>query len=570
MVNGWLMDGSFGHGGLSCRIGRRLTTIDDARLGTSLPHLALTSSYLPLTTTLPPLPIINNSQPFQIQTPEGNINWALNSEIYNHDDIRANQLAGVKNPSKSDSSVIGHLYHKYGESNELWNSLDGIFACVIWDERTNTFVAARDAVGICSLYWGKGKDGSTWFASEMKSLQTKCEWIDTFPPGHVYRSTTGKLERWHNPVWMDEAYVGDQAADFAQIRETFITAVKKRLMSDAPLAVLLSGGLDSSLVASIAVRTVKDAENAFDRDHKMHTFSIGIEGSPDLKAAQKVADFLGTDHHSFTFTVEEGIDALHDLVWHIESYEQVRAAVPMYLLARKIKALGIKVVLSGEGADEELGGYLYFHKAPNAEEYHKECVRLVKRLYKFDVMRANKAPFAFGVETRVPFLDKAFLDLTMTMDAKEKMPDLKSKPDGVHPKLEKYVLRKAFDTPEDPFLPEEVLWRQKEQFSDGVGYDWVDGLKDYAERVISDEMWDAREIRFPEHTPRTKEYYLLRTIFEGHFPHESSLGTVPKGLSIACSTEEAIKWDDEWANAHEISGRAIQSVHESTAPNGTA
>lgn len=488
-----------------------------------------------------------------------------NSEIYNHEEIRNKQLAGVQNPSKSDSSIVGYLYQKYGDTNELWNSLDGIFACVIWDERTGTFCAARDPIGICSLYWGKGADGSVWFASEMKALQSKCEWVDTFPPGHVYRSTTDSIERWYNPIWIDEKYIGNQPADFTLVRETFIKAVVKRLMSDAPLAVLLSGGLDSSLVASVAVRHIKEATNAFDPDHKIHTFSIGIAGSPDLKAARKVADFLGTEHHECTFTVEEGIDALHDLIWHIESYEQVRASVPMYLLARKIKALGIKVVLSGEGADEELGGYLYFHKAPNPDEYHKECVRLVKRLHKFDVMRANKAPFAFGVETRVPFLDKAFLDLMMTMDPKEKMPDLKTKPDGVHPKLEKYVLRKAFDVPSSPYLPEEVLWRQKEQFSDGVGYDWVDGLKDYAEKVVSKDMWDARDIHFPEHTPRTKEYFLLRTIFEGHFPHPHALKTVPKGLSIACSTEEAIAWDPEWQNSHEISGRAIAAVHESTA-----
>ena len=479
-------------------------------------------------------------------------------------------MSDVEIPSRSDSSVVGYLYQKYGDTNDLWNQLDGIFACVIWDERTGEFTAARDAIGICSLYWGKGADGSTWFASEMKALQDKCEWVDTFPPGHVYRSKTGTIERWHNPIWMDESYIGDKPADFGVIRQTFIDAVVKRLMSDAPLAVLLSGGLDSSLVASVAVRHIKESTNAFDKDHPIHTFSIGIAGSPDLKAARKVADFLGTEHHEFTFTVEEGIDALYDLIWHIESYEQVRAAVPMYLLARKIKALGIKVVLSGEGADEELGGYLYFHKAPNAAEYHKECVRLVKRLYKFDVMRANKAPFAFGVETRVPFLDKAFLDVTMTMDAREKMPNLSEMPDGKHKKLEKYVLRKAFDEPSEPYLPEEVLWRQKEQFSDGVGYDWVDGLKNYADRVISDAMWDDRDRRFPEHTPRTKEYYLLRTIFEGHFPHPDSLKTVPKGLSIACSTEEAVKWDPEWENSHEISGRAIRAVHESHQPNGTA
>jgi len=468
----------------------------------------------------------------------------------------------VEIPSKSDSSIIGYLYQKYGDTNELWNSLDGIFACTLWDERTGYFCIARDPIGICSLYWGKAADGSVWVASEMKALQTRCEWIDIFPPGHVYRSTTGTLERWYNPAWLDLERIPTTPVDLPLLRQSFINAVVKRLMSDAPLGVLLSGGLDSSLVASVAVRHIKEATNAFDPDHKIDTFSIGIAGSPDLVAARRVSEFLGTQHHEFTFTVEEGIDALHDLIWHIESFEQVRAAVPMYLLARRIKAMGIKVVLSGEGADEEFGGYLFFHKAPNAAEYHKECVRLVARLHQWDVMRANKAPFAFGVETRVPFLDKTFLDVAMNIDAADKMPNLKEKPDGVHPKLEKYILRKAFDTPENPYLPEDVLWRQKEQFSDGVGYDWVDGLKDYAERVVSNDMWEARELRFPNDPPRTREYYLLRTIFEGHFRHPSALATVPRGLSIACSTPEALKWDPEWENCHEISGRAIKSVHE--------
>ena len=488
-----------------------------------------------------------------------------NSEIYNHQKIRDTALAGVDIPSKSDSAIIGYLYQKYGDTNELWNSLDGIFACVIWDERTGQFCAARDPIGICSLYWGQGEDGSVWFASEMKALQANCKSIDIFPPGHVYRSSTGSLERWFTPEWLNLERIPTTPVNLPVLRQTFIDAVVKRLMSDAPLAILLSGGLDSSLVASVAVRHIKEATNAFDPDHKLHTFSIGIEGSPDLKAAKKVANYLGTIHHEFTFTVEEGIDALHDLIWHIESYEQVRAAVPMYLLARRIKALGIKVVLSGEGADEELGGYLYFHKAPSPAEYHRECVRLVARLHQWDVLRANKAPFAFGVETRVPFLDKQFLEVAMNIDPADKMPNLKEKPDGIHPKLEKYVLRKAFDTPENPYLPEEVLWRQKEQFSDGVGYDWVDGLKAYAARVISDEMWEARSLTFPEHTPRTKEYYLLRTIFEGQFTHPSAIKTVPKGSSIACSTPEALSWDPTWANMHEISGRAIASVHEAGA-----
>lgn len=395
----------------------------------------------------------------------------------------------------------------------------------------------------------------------MKALLTKCVNIETFPPGHVYRSTTGKVERWYNPRWLDLNYIPTTPVDYTSLRNSFIAAVVKRLMSDVPLGMLLSGGLDSSLVASVAVRHLAQASNAFDKVHKLKTFSVGIEGSPDLIAARKVADFLGTDHHEVTFTVEEGIDAVRDLIWHIESYEQVRASVPMYILSRRIKAQGIKVVLSGEGADEIFGGYLYFHKAPSPAEYHRECVRLVERLYKYDVMRANKAPFAWGVEARVPFLDKEFIELTMNIDAADKQPNLAEKPDGVHAKLEKYILRKAFDTPENPYLPEDVLWRQKEQFSDGVGYDWVDGLKNHAEKVVTDDQWAARYEKFPEHTPRTKEYYYLRSLFEEQFPHEDAGKTVPKELSIACSTAEALAWDPEWAESHEISGRSIKGVH---------
>ncbi|KAI3438337.1 hypothetical protein D9Q98_000770 [Chlorella vulgaris] len=507
-------------------------------------------------------PTETGRQPFQIPTSEGNIAWALNSEIYNHEALREQQLAGVDLHSRSDSAVVGYLYQKYGDTNELWNSLDGIFACVIWDERTGYFCAARDPIGICSLYWGKGADGSMWFASEMKALQTKCTNIECFPPGHVYRSSTGKVERWFNPNWMSLDHIPKTPVDLPLLKQTFIDAVVKRLMSDAPLAILLSGGLDSSLVASVAVRHMKEATNAFDPDHKLHTYSIGIKGSPDLIAARKVSDFLGTLHHEFTFTVEEGIDALYDLIWHIESYEQVRAAVPMYLLAQRIKAMGMKVVLSGEGADEIFGGYLYFHKAPSPEEYHRECVRLVTRLHQWDVLRANKAPFAFGLETRVPFLDKQFLQVSMNIDAADKMPDLSAKPDGRHAKLEKYILRKAFDEPDNPYLPDEVLFRQKEQFSDGVGYDWVDGLKEYAAKVVTDDMWESRLDRFPEHPPRTREYYLLRSIFQTHFPHPDAIKTVPQGLSIACSTPEALSWDPEWEGQHEISGRAIKTVHD--------
>ncbi|KAK9814108.1 hypothetical protein WJX72_000787 [[Myrmecia] bisecta] len=503
-------------------------------------------------------------QPFVLQRPEGPLVWALNSEIYNHTALREQYLSGVQivKNSKSDSAIVGHLYEKLGDSDELWNALDGVFACVVYNEATGEFCVARDPIGICPLYWGRGSDGSFWFASEMKALQHKCVEFAIFPPGHCYRSRTGKIDRYYKPAWLEPGHLPTRAVDYGELKQAFIDAVKKRLMSDAPLGMLLSGGLDSSLVASVAVRHMKEATNTYKPTQRLQTFSIGIQGSPDLAAGRKVADLLGTDHHEFTFTVEEGIDALYDLIWYIESYEQVRAAVPMYLLARKIKALGLKVIMSGEGADEIFGGYLYFHKAPNAAEFHRETVRKIERLHQWDVLRANKASFAASLEPRVPFLDKHFLDVAMSFDPAEKMIDMQEKPDGVHPRMEKYILRKAFDDAENPYLPANVLWRQKEQFSDGVGYDWVDGLKDYAAKVVTDEMWEARHERFPEYTPTTREYYLLRSIFTEHYPSKSALDTVPKGLSIACSTPEAIAWDPEWADTHEISGRAMKSVHE--------
>ena len=475
----------------------------------------------------------------------------------------ARQLPGVHIPSGSDSAIIGYLMREHGDTNELWNSLDGIFACVVWDEATGEFTIARDPIGICSLYWGRDAAGAVWVASEMKALQ-HLETLEIFPPGHVFRSRTGALERYFQPDWLDVERVPTTPVDLPALKAAFESAVIKRLMSDAPLGILLSGGLDSSLVASVATRFIRSPDSGFARDHPVHTFSIGVRGSPDLAAARRVADFLGTTHHEFTFTVQEGIDALEDLIWHIESVEQVRSAVPMYLLARRIKALGIKVVLSGEGADEVFGGYLYFHKAPSAAEFQAETVRLIDRLHQWDVMRANKAPFSFGVETRVPFLDKSLLALAMNIDPRDKMIDRAASP----PRLEKFILRKAFDCPEAPYLPPDVLWRQKEQFSDGVGYDWVDGIKLYAEAVVPDELWAQRAERWPEHTPRTREYYLLRSIFDAHFKHPQAFETVPKGLSIACSTPEALAWDPDWANVHEISGRAIASVHDHAAAHG--
>lgn len=503
-------------------------------------------------------------QPFVMDTAgEGEVMWMCNGEIYNHEKILKKELGGHMGiTSHSDCAVIGPLYQKYGHDfGKVASKLDGMFAAILFDRSTGEFFACRDHMGIASMYWGKDKDGAMWFASEMKALQHNCVEYAQFPPGHFYSSKTGEFHKYNNPTWHDMEYVPKAPANLDLLRETFIKSVVKRLMTDAPLGILLSGGLDSSLVASVAVRHLEEATNSVMKGQRLKTFSIGLEGSPDLAAAQKVADFLGTEHYNFTFTVEEGIDALEDLIWHLESYEQVRAAVPMYILSRKIKSLGIKVVLSGEGADEAFGGYLYFHKAPSPEEFHRECVRKVTRLYEWDVLRANKATFAFGLEGRVPFLDKKFLDMAMTMDPVEKMCDNSVLPDGVHRKMEKYIIRKAFDVPEAPYLPASVLWRQKEQFSDGVGYDWVDGLKDYAEKVVTAEMWAKRAERFPEHTPRNKEYYLLRSIFEKHYPGRPAMLTVPQGLSIACSTPEAVSWDPEWENAHEISGRAI-GVHE--------
>jgi len=499
-------------------------------------------------------------QPFVLETGGAPIAWATNSEIYNHEVLRAKQLAGVTIPSGSDSAVIGYLYNQFGATNEMVDMLDGIFSCVLHDGRTGEFVAFRDPIGICPLYWGTGPDGALWFASELKAIQEKCVKFDIFPPGHIFRSSEGRISRWFKPNWLNMASIPCKHANLTELKDALIKSVVKRLMSDAPLGMLLSGGLDSSLVASIAVRHINESNNAYHKNERLNTFSIGIKGSPDLLAARKVAKFLGTFHHEFHFTVDEGIDAIRDLIWHTESFEQVRAAVPMYLLARKIKALGIKVVLSGEGADEIFGGYLYFHKAPTAEEFHRETVRKVTRLHQWDVLRANKASFAWGLESRVPFLDKEFLQVAMNIDPREKMCDMADKPDGVHPRMEKYILRKAFDDPDFPYLPASVLFRQKEQFSDGVGYDWVDGLKHYAQKMVTPEMWALRRQRFPLDPPSTREYYLLRSVFENHFPSRAALLTVPRGKTVACSTPEAVSWVPEWKNLHEISGRAI-GVH---------
>ncbi|XP_042039335.1 asparagine synthetase [glutamine-hydrolyzing] 2-like [Salvia splendens] len=481
---------------------------------------------------------------------------AVNGEIYNHKELRE-KLKSHEFRTGSDCEVIAHLYEDYGE--DFVNMLDGMFSFVLLDTRDNSFIAARDAIGITPLYYGWGLDGSTWFASEMKAISDDCERFMTFPPGHVYSSKTGGVQRWYNPPWWNPASpIPSGPYDPLVLRKAFEKAVIKRLMTDVPFGVLLSGGLDSSLVASVASRYLADS-TAAQWGSQLHTFCVGLKGSPDLGAAREVADYLGTRHHEFHFTVQEGIDALEEVIYHIETYDvtTIRASTPMFLMSRKIKSLGVKMVLSGEGSDEIFGGYLYFHKAPNKEELHHETCRKIKALHLYDCLRANKSTSAWGVEARVPFLDKEFINVAMGIDPEWKMirPDLG--------RIEKWVLRNAFDDEQSPYLPKHILYRQKEQFSDGVGYRWIDGLKDHADQQVTDSMLDKASFVYPENTPTTKEAYLYRTIFERFFPKNSARSTVPGGPSVACSTAKAVEWDAAWSKNLDPSGRAALGVHAS-------
>ncbi|CAG8559402.1 4298_t:CDS:10, partial [Acaulospora colombiana] len=460
---------------------------------------------------------------------------SVNGEIYNHK-ILAKQIKG--NPhfrTHSDCEVILHLYNEVGK--DVVNYLDGMFSFVLLDTTKNRFLAARDPIGITTLYqgWSSSSPGTVYFSSELKALNEECDKIIAFPPGHIYDSETGETTRYYQPSWWDESLIPTTPIDYKLLRESLEKAVRKRLMSDVPYGVLLSGGLDSSLIASIASREAKklvagmrngttDDERRELGTDKLHSFSIGLPGSPDLKAARSVAKFLKTLHHEFTFTIQEGLDAIHDIIYHLETYDvtTIRASTPMYLLSRKIKALGVKMVLSGEGSDEILGGYLYFHAAPSAEDFHKETVTRVKHLHTADCLRANKSTMAWGLEARVPFLDKDFLDVAMSINPEEKM--------FKEGKMEKYILRKAFDVSttgdQNPYLPDSILWRQKEQFSDGVGYGWIDSLKEAAEsHITDDQMADAAQ-RWPKDTPRTKEAYWYREQFESWFPQDACTSSV--------------------------------------------
>ncbi|ONK80894.1 uncharacterized protein A4U43_C01F22930 [Asparagus officinalis] len=477
----------------------------------------------------------------------------VNGEIYNHEELRL-KLKSHKFNTGSDCEVIAHLYEEYGE--DFVDMLDGMFSFVLLDTRDKSFIAARDAIGITPLYMGWGLDGSIWFASEMKALSDDCERFISFPPGHIYSSKTGGLRRWYNPPWFSE-HIPSTPYDPLVLRDAFEKAVVKRLMTDVPFGVLLSGGLDSSLVAAVASRYLSEAEVARQWGSQLHTFCIGLKGSPDLRAAREVADYLHTYHHEFHFTVQEGIDALEEVIHHIETYDvtTVRASTPMFLMSRKIKSLGVKMVLSGEGSDEIFGGYLYFHKAPNKEEFHQETCRKIKALHLYDCLRANKSTSAWGLEARVPFLDKNFLNVAMAIDPEWKMirPDLR--------RIEKWILRNAFDDEKNPYLPKHILYRQKEQFSDGVGYSWIDGLKNHANQHVSDAMLMHASFVYPENTPTTKEAYYYRTIFEKFYPKNAARLTVPGGPSVACSTAKAVEWDASWSKNLDPSGRAALGVH---------
>ncbi|KAF5182626.1 Asparagine synthetase protein [Thalictrum thalictroides] len=454
----------------------------------------------------------------------------VNGEIYNHEALRK-RLPKHKFRTGSDCDVIAHLYEEFGE--EFVDMLDGMFSFVLLDTRDNSFLVARDAIGITSLYIGWGLDGSIWISSEMKGLNDDCEHFECFPPGHLYSSKNGGFRRWYNPTWFSEA-IPSTPYDPLVLRRAFENAVVKRLMTDVPFGVLLSGGLDSSLVASITARHLAETKAAKQWGAQLHSFCVGLEGSPDLKAGKEVADYLGTVHHEFHFTVQDGIDAIED-----------------------IKSLGVKMVISGEGSDEIFGGYLYFHKAPNKEEFHRETCHKIKALYQYDCLRANKSTSAWGLEARVPFLDKEFIDVAMAIDPEWKMI---KRDQG---RIEKWVLRRAFDDEDHPYLPKHILYRQKEQFSDGVGYSWIDGLKAHAASHVTDKMMRNAKNIFLHNTPTTKEAYYYRMIFERFFPQNSAKLTVPGGPSVACSTAKAVEWDASWSNNLDPSGRAALGVHAS-------
>lgn len=499
-------------------------------------------------------------------SPDGKQVLAVNGEIYNHKEIRERYKGRYDFQTGSDCEVILALYRDKGVN--FLEDLNGIFAFALYDEEQDAFLIARDQIGVIPLYIGYNADGKVFVASELKALEGECERYEPFLPGHYYWSKDPGMKRWYKRDWMEYDNVKDNTASSDAIRKSLCAAVKRQMMSDVPYGVLLSGGLDSSVISAI---TESYAERRIETDSRsrawwprLHSFAVGLKGAPDLAKARLVADHIGTVHHEINYTIQEGLDALRDVIYFIETYDitTVRASVPMYLLARVIKSMGIKMVLSGEGADEIFGGYLYFHKAPSAEEFHKETVRKLSKLHLYDCLRANKSLSAWGVEGRVPFLDKEFLDVAMRTNPKAKMCSVlpASRSGEADPKasIEKRIVREAFED----MLPEEVAWRQKEQFSDGVGYSWIDTLKKITSEAVTDEQMAHAEERFPINTPLCKEEYYYRSIFEEHFPSESAARSVPHEASVACSTAVALEWDEAWKNMNDPSGRAVFGVHE--------
>lgn len=483
---------------------------------------------------------------------------AANGEIYNHMQLKSELKEPYTFSTGSDCEVIIPLYQEFKKTGELFlDRLVGDFAFVLYDANDDTFFIARDHMGIVPCYIGTDSEGRFYVASEMKALTPVCDSVKEFPPGHyIYSKQDLEFHQYYKRDWMEYDNVKNNTTSVADLKDALMDSVKRQLMCDVPYGVLLSGGLDSSVVSAIAKlyseHRVEDNGASQAWYPRLHSFAIGLKDAPDLKKARVVADYLGTVHHEIHYTIQEGIDALRDVIFHIETYDvtTIRASTPMYLMARYIKSMGIKMVLSGEGSDEIFGGYLYFHKAPNDKELHEELVRKLSQLHLYDCLRANKSLMAWGVEGRVPFLDKKFLDVAMRINPKDKMCPGKV--------IEKKVLRDAFTG----MLPDEILWRQKEQFSDGVGYSWIDALRDYAEEQVSDRKFAERETRFPVNTPVTKEAYLYREIFEDIFKLPSAVKTVPYGKSVACSTETAIAWDEKFKNMADPSGRAVTDVHD--------
>ena len=484
---------------------------------------------------------------------DGNLVLAVNGEIYNHQEIRKRFERSYEFLTHSDCEVILPLYREKGP--DFLEEMNGIFAFALYDREKDSYFIARDHIGIIPLYMGWDKFGNFYVASELKALEGVCNKIQEFLPGHYLYSKEGVMKKWYSRSWMNYENVENNGTSIDDLRDALEASVHRQLMSDVPYGVLLSGGLDSSVISAVAKKFAPRRIESGDKQEawwpQLHSFAVGLTGSPDLAAARKVADHIGTVHHEINFTVEEGLDAIRDVIYHIETYDvtTIRASTPMYLMARVIKSMGVKMVLSGEGADEVFGGYLYFHKAPDPKAFHEETVRKLGKLHLYDCLRANKSLAAWGVEGRVPFLDKEFLDVAMMLNPKDKM---------ISPeRIEKWVLRKAFED----CLPPSVAWRQKEQFSDGVGYSWIDTLRALALKEVSDEQLSNAKYRFPINPPMSKEEYLYRSIFTEHFLSDSAASCVPSVPSVACSTAEALAWDDSFKNMIDPSGRAVKNVH---------